>query len=107
VTTGKTTELVRATKGLAIEWISDRQLVVAADEGVAIYDLDGGPPRTIEGVQKLATTKKRTRCTDEPEPETEDPAPDPDDAAEGSVGPTDAGVVEPIQSGKKSTPEKR
>jgi hypothetical protein len=103
-TTGKTTELVRATKGLAIEWISDRQLAVAADDGVVVYDLDGAPPRTIVGAEKLATPKKRTRCTDEPEPETDDPAFDPDEA---TVEPVDAGVVEPIPSGKKSTPEKR
>lgn len=111
VTTGKTTELVRATKGIAIEWISDRQLAVAADDGVVIYDLDGAPPRTIEGAEKLATPKKRTRCTNEPEPEPDDPAPDPDDAAaDPPVAPVkapDASVVEPIQSGRKSTPEKR
>jgi hypothetical protein len=102
-TTGKTTELVRATKGLAIEWVSDRQLAVAADEGVVVYDLDGAPPRTIEGAQKLATPKKRTRCTDEPEPDTDDPAPDPDEAVEAA----DAKVVEPMPSGKNPTPEKR
>ena len=102
-TTGKTTELVRATKGLAIEWIADRQLAVAADDGVAIYDLDGAPPRTIEGAQKLATPKKRTRCTDEPEVESpDDPAPDPDDAlVDTPVERPDAGVVEPIQGGGK------
>ncbi|MFN0246233.1 MAG: tetratricopeptide repeat protein [Kofleriaceae bacterium] len=106
VTTGKTTELVRATKGLAIEWISDRQLAVAADDGVVVYDLDGAPPRPIEGAQKLATPKKRTRCTDEPELEAPDAPddPDPDEASDGTVGRPDAGVVEPIQSGKKSTP---
>ena len=107
VTTGKTTELVRATKGLAIEWISDRQLAVAADDGVVVYDLDGAPPRTSEGAQKLATPKKRTRCTEEPEVETDDPAPDPDEAAPEVVERPDAGVVEPMPSGKKSTPEKR
>jgi hypothetical protein len=52
----------------------------------------------------LATPKKRTRCTEEPEPDTDDPAPDPDEA---TVEPPDAGVVEPIQSGKNPTPEKR
>jgi hypothetical protein len=110
VTTGQTTELVRATKGLAIEWISDRQLAVAADEGVVVYDLDGAPPRTIEGAQKLATPKKRTRCTDEPEPDTPDAPDDPaveDEPADTAVGRPDAGVVEPIQGGKKSTPENR
>ncbi len=108
VTTGKTTELVRATKGLAIEWISDRQLAVAADDGVIVYDLDGAPPRTIEGAQKLATPKKRTRCTEEPEIETDDPAPDPDEtASDGPVERPDGGVVEPMPPGKKLTPEKR
>ncbi len=108
VTTGKTTELVRATKGLAIEWISDRQLAVAADDGVVVYDLDGAPPRVIEGAQKLATPKKRTRCT-EPEVEaTDEPAYDPDEsAADTPVERPDAGVVEPIGGGGKPTPEKR
>jgi hypothetical protein len=107
VTTGKTTELVRATKGLAIEWISDRQLAVAADDGVVIYDLDGAPPRTIEGARKLATPKKRTRCAEGPDLEVDDPAPDSDEASDAPVERPDAGVVEPIQSGGKSTPENR
>lgn len=104
--TGKTIELVRATKGLAIEWISDRQLAVAADDGVALYDLDGAPVRTIEGAQKLVTPKKRTRCTEEPEPE-DDPAPDLEEAGAETVETPDAAVVEPMPSGEKPTPEKR
>lgn len=110
VTTGKTTELVRATKGIAIEWISDRQVAVAADDGVVLYDLDGAPPRPVLGAEKLVTPKKRARCTDEPDADEPDDAPDPDDPADpagSAVGPTDAGVVEPMPAGKNSTPENR
>ncbi|MBA3456385.1 MAG: hypothetical protein H0T42_25025, partial [Deltaproteobacteria bacterium] len=60
--TGKLTELERAAKGLAIEWMSDRKLAIAGDSGVSIVDLDGAAPRRLAGATDLVVPRKRPTC---------------------------------------------
>ncbi|MDB4961864.1 MAG: hypothetical protein JWP01_1863 [Myxococcales bacterium] len=93
--TGKLQEIERATGGLAIEWLTDRKLVVAGDRGVTIIDLDGAEPRTLVGATNLVVPRKRPRCSEEPVEEP--PLGEELDINEATVGvePTDAGVVEP------------
>jgi hypothetical protein len=76
--TGKLTELERAAKGLAVEWVTDHRLAIAGDSGVAIYDLEAGGSATVEGAQGLVSPRQRPKCTAaEPEPpEPADPEPD-------------------------------
>ncbi len=90
--TGTLTELERAAKGLAIEWIGDRRLVIAGDKGVSIVDLDGGAPRILEGAANLVAPRKRPKCDVEPasEPVLGD---DPELAV--GVEPADGKLVEP------------
>lgn len=64
--TGKLTEIERAAKGLAIEWSTDRKLVIAGDAGVSIVDLDGGEPRPLAGANHLVGPRTRQACSDEP-----------------------------------------
>jgi len=88
--TGTLTELERAAKGLAIEWLTDRKLVIAGDRGVSIVDLDGGPPRMLAGATNLVVPRRRPTCDPVEEPVLAD---DPDLAS--GVEPTDGGLVEP------------
>ena len=90
--TGKLTELERAAKGLAIEWLTDRKLVIAGDRGVSIVDLDGGEPRLLAGATNLVAPRKRPTCAGDvgEEPVLSD---DPELAV--GVEPTDAKLVEP------------
>lgn len=87
--TGKLTELERAAKGLALEWVNDRRLVIAGDRGVSLVDLDGGEPRLLAGATNLVTPRKRPKCSEEPveEPVLMD---DPE-----GVEPPDGTLVEP------------
>jgi hypothetical protein len=98
--TGKLQEIERATGGLAVEWLTDRKLVVAGDRGVSIVDLDGAEPRALPGATNLVVPRKRPRCSEEPieePPPGELPLGEDADTNEATVGvePTDAGVVEP------------
>lgn len=91
--TGKLQELERATKGLAVEWVADRELAVAGDQGVAIYDLDAGTHRRIEGARGLVASRQRPKCTAQ-EPEPPDPEPDPDELDV----PEDVGPIAPANA---------
>jgi hypothetical protein len=94
-TTGAVTELQRAEKGLAIEWLDDRRLAIAGDQGVAIVDLDRleAQPLVLEGADGLVPPRHRPTCTP---PDPDEPAPDDPDAPESASGePVDAGLVEP------------
>jgi hypothetical protein len=90
--TGKLTELERAAKGLAVEWVSDRELAIAGDKGVAIYDLEAGTSAVVEGANGLVAPRQRPKCTAaEPEPaEPADPEPDVPEHV-GPIPPSDAG----------------
>ncbi len=61
-TTGKVTELVRSTRGVAVEWVGEGILAVAGDDGVSWMHLDGSPPRSIPGATDLVTPRRRPRC---------------------------------------------
>ena len=89
--TGKLTELERAAKGLAVEWVSDRELAIAGDNGVAIYDLETGKSAVVEGANGLVAPRQRPKCTaTEPEPaEPADPEPDVPEHV-GPIPPSDA-----------------
>jgi len=90
--TGKLTELERAAKGLAVEWLTDRKLVIAGDGGVSIVDLDGGAPRLLAGATNLVVPRRRLACAGEP---MEEPVLVDDPEVAVGVEPTDAPVVEP------------
>lgn len=87
--TGKVSELERASAGLAIEWVSDRKLALAGDRGVQLIEL-GGAPTSIDGADGLAAPKRRPRCVPE-EVGTSDPPPDEDPGVGDEA--TDAGVA--------------
>ena len=88
--TGKLQELERASKGLAVEWVADHELVIAGDNGVAIYDLDAATNTIVEGARGLVTPRQRPKCTaQEPEVPDTEPEPDEPDLPE-PVGPIDA-----------------
>lgn len=76
--TGKLTELARAAKGLAVEWVSDHELAVAGDAGVSIHDLARGDSAPVEGATGLVASRFRPKCTPaEPDaPEPVEPEPD-------------------------------
>jgi hypothetical protein len=87
--TGKVTELERASAGLAVEWIAERTLALAGDHGVELIDL-GRAPVAIEGADGLSAPKRRPRCV--PEETGSDEAPPDEDLGVGDEAP-DAGVV--------------
>ena len=96
--TGGTKELERAAGGIALEWLTERKIVIAGDHGVTIRGLDDGVPTTvIEGATGLLSPRERPRCAPM---EPEDPQPEgagaSRDDAESAVGdePVDAGVVD-------------
>ncbi len=96
--TGGTKELERAAGGIALEWLTERKIVIAGDRGVTIRGLDDGVPTTvIEGATGLLSPRERPRCAPL---EPEDPQPEGAGAsredAEPAVGdePVDAGVVD-------------
>lgn len=90
--TGRLTELDRAARGLAIEWVSERDLAVAGDRGVAILDLDGDPPRVLAGADDLIVPRQRSRCAEAP---TEAAEPPDEPVAPLDEEEPDAPVVEP------------
>jgi len=71
--TGHVDELARARRGLAVEWIGDRKLAIAGDDGVSLEQL-GGAPVALAGADGLVTPRHHPRCTPEPaeEPTTSD-----------------------------------
>ena len=85
--TGKVTELERASQGLAVEWVAERTLALAGDHGVELVDL-GGAPVAIADADGLAAPRRRPRCVPE---DTTEPPPD-EDPGVGDEAP-DAGVV--------------
>jgi hypothetical protein len=87
--TGKVSELERASAGLAVEWVGERRLALAGDHGVELVEL-GGTPRPIEGADGLAAPKRRPRCV--PEDAGSDDAPPDEDPGVGDEAP-DAGVA--------------
>ncbi|HET9482553.1 MAG TPA: hypothetical protein VFO79_01240 [Xanthomonadales bacterium] len=91
--TGKPQELERAIKGLAVEWVSDHELAVAGDDGVAIYDLQAGTKKPIADARGLVMPRQRPKCT-ATEPDAPDPEPDVDDPDLPESGP-----VEPLDAG--------
>ncbi|MDB4955467.1 MAG: hypothetical protein JWO36_3036 [Myxococcales bacterium] len=89
--TGSVHELERAHGGLAIEWISDRQLAIAGDHGVSIIELgSAATPIPLVGANDLAAPRRKPRCTPEPidEPVEVDPS-----EANTSDEPLDAGTA--------------
>jgi hypothetical protein len=80
--------------GLAVEWMTDRRLLVASAAGVTIVSL-GAPDRApLVGATELITPRPRPRCT----PQLEEDAPtieDPEVADPPSGESADAGVVGP------------
>ncbi len=97
--TGKLTELERAARGLAVEWVGDRTVAIAGDTGVSLVELGGGPPRPLPGAEALVSPRKRPRC---PEPTVDDTPPVVTDDEE-----ADAAVVEPPPAGESLTPQNR
>lgn len=84
--TGKLTEVERAAKGLAVEWLSDRDLAIAGDSGVTIMHLDTNTTENVAGARGLAAPKTRPKCTAAEPDDTPEPDPAPDDESE-HVGP--------------------
>ncbi|MBA2541624.1 MAG: hypothetical protein H0V17_18415 [Deltaproteobacteria bacterium] len=89
-TTGTITEIERA-ESMAIEWISDRKLMIDKGGGVMVFDLDGAPPAPLEGADGLLHPRRRPTCTPIP-PEDVPQEPDP---ADGSGEPSTDAMVEP------------
>src|SRR3569623_1369484 len=86
--TGHVDEIARASGGLALEWIGDRELAIAGDRGVERLDL-GGAATEIADADGLLSPKRRPRCAPEAagsdEPETGE---EPDVGDEGSDAPS-------------------
>lgn len=80
-------------KGLSVEWLSDRVLLVASAEGVLRVGLDGDR-QPLAGATDLVTPHPRPRCTPAPDDEPASPDdPEPEPAAGGGSGST---VVGPL-----------
>ena len=75
-------EATKIDKGLSVEWMGDRTLLVAGSDGVTIVGLDG-VRSPLAGATDLVTPHPRPRCT--PAPDDEAPSPD-DPDAEGAAG---------------------
>lgn len=89
--TGHVDEIERASGGLALEWIGDRELAVAGDRGVERLDL-GGAATVIADADGLLSPKRRPRCAPEAagsdEPESTESSDEPDVGDEGSDAPS-------------------
>lgn len=88
--TGKLSEVERAAKGLAVEWVGDHALAVAGDSGVSVIHLDTNTTENVAGARGLVAPKQRPKCT-LTEPEAPDPDPDPDEPVEPISSPDAAG----------------
>jgi hypothetical protein len=82
--TGQARELVRATDGIAVQWVADRRLAIADDRGVELLELSGTgrEPVALTGADGLLVPRARARCqpaqqpddpTVEETPDTSDP----------------------------------
>ncbi len=85
VATGVASELARG-HGLAVDWVGDRNVAIAGDDGVVIRELAGPPPgQPLAGATKLVRPRYAPRCETLPEEspggDTE-PLLDPDEPAE-------------------------
>jgi hypothetical protein len=84
-------EATKIDKGLSVEWMSDRTLLVAGSDGVTIIGLDG-QRSPMPGATDLVTPHPRPRCTPAPDDEPVTPDdPDPEAAAGGGSGSTMVG----------------
>ena len=63
--TGTMTEVGRASRGLAVDWIGERRLALAGDEGVTILELDGGPQHALPGATDVLIPRAGRSCPDE------------------------------------------
>jgi hypothetical protein len=77
-TTGRLDELERAAKGLAIEWVGDRQLAIAGDHGVELVDL-GGKLTALPGADGLIVPRRRPKCAAPDQEGSDEPPPPSDD----------------------------
>jgi hypothetical protein len=88
------TPLIEATKidkGLSVEWMSDRTLLVGSRDGVTIVGLDG-QRSPLAGATDLVTPHPRPRCTPAPDDEAVSPDdPEPEAPAGGGSGSTMVG----------------
>lgn len=86
-------EPTKIDRGLSVEWLSDRALLVGSADGVVVVGLDG--ERTpLAGATDLVTPHPRPRCTPAPDDEPVNPDdPEPEAAAGGGSGST---VVGPL-----------
>ncbi len=89
-TTGTLTEIDRA-ESMAIEWISDRKLMIDKGGGVTVFDLDGAAPEPLAGADGLLSPRRRPTCTPPP---ADDPLQEPDPADRSGETAVDP-VVEP------------
>jgi len=84
-------EAKKIDKGLSVEWLSDRTLLVGGSDGVTIVGLDG-ERKPLEGATDLVTPHPRPRCTPAADEEPVTPEdPDPEAAAGGGSGSTVVG----------------
>jgi hypothetical protein len=65
VATGAIRELSRSVSGLAVEWVTDRELAIAGDGGVAIAPIATGSAAPIDGATGLAEPMVAAKCTHE------------------------------------------
>lgn len=63
--TGTARELERATMGIAIAWMADRQIAIAGDHGVSVVDLDAATTTPLVDADGLLTPRFKPRCVPE------------------------------------------
>jgi hypothetical protein len=59
--TGGANELVRAQHGLSIDWLDDRNIAIASDDGVTTRGLSGSP-QLLAGATNLVRPRFSPRC---------------------------------------------
>ena len=64
--TGASTELLRASHGLAIDWVGDRMVAIAGDDGVVLQTLATTSRQPLVGATRLVAPRFAPRC--EPTP---------------------------------------
>ena len=84
-------EATKIDKGLSVEWMSDRTLLVGSRDGVSIVGLDG-QRSPLAGATDLVTPHPRPRCTPAPDDDAASPDdPEPEAATGGGSGSTMVG----------------
>lgn len=101
--TGSLQELVRGAEGLVVQWITDRKLAIAGDDGVTLVDLDGTPPVKLAGTSGLVDPRRTPRCT--PDPGDEVPLEEPDPAGDTAGDGKDSTLVEPMDRSPPKVPK--